>query len=114
MNQLTEDFCRNNKGKILTFFMEQDFIGHKEKKTQEAGNPRKPVCTRSTHFEDQCHGVTHPEILTSFAPFWSELPGNMIFIWDSPIALAVYTPIPKAGEGQGAGGGNYPTWIPPW
>lgn len=31
MNQLTEDFCRNNKGKILAFFMEQDFIGHKEK-----------------------------------------------------------------------------------
>lgn len=31
MNQLTAGFCRNNKGKNLAFFMEQDFLGHKEK-----------------------------------------------------------------------------------
>lgn len=41
MNQLIEDFCRNNKGKILAFFMEQDFIGCKEKQTQGAGNPQE-------------------------------------------------------------------------
>lgn len=66
------------------------------------------------HFENQCRGATYPVILTSSASFWSELPGNIIVIRDSPIALTVYIPVPKAEEGQGAAGGNYPTWIPPW
>lgn len=58
------------------------------------------VHTRSMHSEDQCC-ATQLETLTSFAPIWNELPGNIVLEWKSPIALSFYTPVLKQGRGKG-------------
>lgn len=83
--------------------MEQDFRGCKQVSPESQYAPGLPIL-RITH------GVTHPKTLTTTTPFWRELPGNVIFIWDRPIALAVYipalqdllftSPSPKQGRGK--------------
>lgn len=54
----------------------------------------------SIHFENQCYGVTHPETLTSFAPFWSELPGNLPSHGTALLHLLFTFPALKEGWGK--------------